>query len=328
MVGVLLFILKLIGILLLCALGLILFLLLAVLLVPVRYGANLTAADKKASGYVKVHWFLHIIDVRLDFRNTETDLKIRLAGFRIKRGGRKKAKEENKRRKEKPKSAGTFESPKQETLQPQEPSLPKAVEAQQERDRQLIEEASGQEQRTFSQDPLEENERQTVQEEKPRKEEREKKSSFSERLERIKETILQKADRIRDSLRNLQSKKDWITSLAQELRSDEMRPSVNKVISGIKKLIRHIFPRRGNAELTIGFDNPAVTGQVLGILAMLYPAFRGGFTVTPCFDRAVFEAKISCKGRIRLGTLLILLIRIVLDKRIRAFVTKARKGGR
>ena len=78
-------ILKIIGIILLVILGLALFLLLTVLLVPVRYrGAG--SWHEKPEGQIKVTWLLHILSVQASYLET-LELSVRIFGIRILKKG-------------------------------------------------------------------------------------------------------------------------------------------------------------------------------------------------------------------------------------------------
>ena len=82
--GVVLLILKILGITILCILGLVLLILALVLFVPIRYRAEGSIESKeKHAGIVNVHWLLHAIDVKIiDDPETKTISKrIRILGL-------------------------------------------------------------------------------------------------------------------------------------------------------------------------------------------------------------------------------------------------------
>uniref|UniRef100_UPI003260D391 hypothetical protein n=1 Tax=Clostridium sp. NkU-1 TaxID=1095009 RepID=UPI003260D391 len=81
MLHIILFILKILGLLVLIVLGLILTVVLLVLLVPVRYQAE-GSYDGKVKGKARITWLLHILSVSAQY---EEDLivRVRFFGFRI-----------------------------------------------------------------------------------------------------------------------------------------------------------------------------------------------------------------------------------------------------
>ena len=103
MLHILLFILKIIGILLLSILGLILLILVLVLLVPVRYRAGLqmrTIADYSADG--KVSWLFGLICLTGGYDGEQVKLDIRIFGHSLLH----KKPEKQKKRRKKPERNG------------------------------------------------------------------------------------------------------------------------------------------------------------------------------------------------------------------------------
>ena len=70
MLGILLTILKIIGIILLVLIGLILLAAAVILLVPIRYHGEGAREEKILSGNVKLTWLLHMISAVLHFQKT------------------------------------------------------------------------------------------------------------------------------------------------------------------------------------------------------------------------------------------------------------------
>ena len=81
MLPIILFILKLLGILVLILLGLVLGVLLLILFVPVRYRIE-GSYYERLKGKVRVTWLLHIVSVTAAYED-EFSILIRLFGFRL-----------------------------------------------------------------------------------------------------------------------------------------------------------------------------------------------------------------------------------------------------
>ena len=81
MLPIILFILKLLGILVLILLGLVLGVLLLILLVPVRYRIE-GSCYERLKGKARITWLLHIVSVTAAFED-EFSVGIRLLGFRL-----------------------------------------------------------------------------------------------------------------------------------------------------------------------------------------------------------------------------------------------------
>ena len=85
----------------------------------------------------------------------------------------------------------------------------------------------------------------------------------------------------------------------------------------IGKLLKHILPRKLKANIIYGTGDPCSTGQILGALSILYSMYGDRVTIIPDFENQRFEGNAMARGRIRLVTILIIVIKLILDKRFR-----------
>ena len=97
----------------------------------------------------------------------------------------------------------------------------------------------------------------------------------------------------------------------------------------VKKLVRkcgvHTLPRKFEGMVHFGTDDPALTGQILGILSIGMPIYKEHLKIVPAFDRAIFEIQVHGKGRIQIGYYLYVLLVAALDKNIRNVIKVAKK---
>ena len=101
---VILTILKILGILLLVILGLLLAIVLSVLFVPVRYqleGEKPSPGWSEANGKIRVSWLLHLIHLRIQYREKELDWECYLFGVPLKKAGAALKRWKKKRRRKK-----------------------------------------------------------------------------------------------------------------------------------------------------------------------------------------------------------------------------------
>ena len=59
----------------------------------------------------------------------------------------------------------------------------------------------------------------------------------------------------------------------------------------------HVRPRKIKGDLYFGFDDPALTGQVLAAASIFYPFYGRGFSLHPYFDRVILEGRVQLYGR-------------------------------
>lgn len=97
---------------------------------------------------------------------------------------------------------------------------------------------------------------------------------------------------------------DKLHSAYELLSGESAKKSVNKVLNRVFKILKSVLPRKGKGYLTFGTDDPYRTGEILEVLAFLYPLYGGIIDVTPDFLNTLFEGELSVKGRIFLGKVL------------------------
>lgn len=88
----------------------------------------------------------------------------------------------------------------------------------------------------------------------------------------------------------------------------------------LKKLLLRILPRADRLYLHFGFEDPATTGQVLGGLSILYPICGEKMELCPEFNEEILEGEVKCHGRIRPVSLVIFAVKSFLNKQFFSMV--------
>lgn len=290
MLHIILFILKIIGIILLSILCLLLLALLMVLFVPVRYRGIVHYHDTLyAKG--KISWLLHIISVSFVYENEELKQIIRIFGIRFRRREKKpkplkdtavRASEAVRAESETAVTSDRYLSDTKESVETENPAETEAPEAMKDT-AESADTAKAESQ------------------EKPEDETPEREKLIS-KIKRFLKMLYEKFRNIQYTMKHIY---DNIVLIGQkieyyaDLLQDERNQAVFRLLFGqLGGLLRHAKPRRFRMELLFGTEDPAATGSVLAILGILYPIFEGGLHVTPYFDRAVFETDVDLRGRI------------------------------
>ena len=117
----------------------------------------------------------------------------------------------------------------------------------------------------------------------------------------------------------------WIeagTNLSQKISkiSDFIKDELNKqgfhiTFSSLKKILKHILPTKLKSRIVFGTGDPCTTGQALGVISVLYSFYGEKVQIIPDFENKVLEGKHYVRGRIRLVTILIIVIKLMLDKK-------------
>lgn len=311
MLHILFILLKIIGILLAVALGL----LLLVLWMPVRYSFQM---DKKAEGplegQVKVTWFCSLFRMKASYIDKRFDYHIRIFGNQISGNqkeflDRKKRKEERKEEKRRKKEQASVRK---------EAALPKQEDpSQREKKDPVREKSCGQEE---TEKPVENKACAEGETEKPAgdkacaQEEKEKPAGQRKKERKKKKNRKNYGETLRGKYASLRENIDKLKNVYASCGGQELKEFFWK---SVVQLARHVLPRRWKGYLHFGFDDPAVTGILTGFVAMVYPFGQTSFSLEPDFQQACFDAACQGRGRIHPGFFLWMAGKAVCNKNVR-----------
>lgn len=312
-----LFLLKCLGILLLVLLGLLLLGVLLVLLAPVRYRGCVKKNEEPEESFIAdglISWLNPFVRVRIQYVEKKLRYTVRVFGFCLLNSEKPK---KEKPQKEKPKKS----KKKRETgecVNPVAEQKPNPAEGRIEQsDTGKMECPAQTEAVKETEEPADETA------------ETEKKGSifakimnFFERLAAIPGKIKQKIVHIGKTGKLLWYKKETVASFLQ----DEMHLlALGKGWNTIKKVFRHILPRKLKGHAEFGTGDPESTGKALAVLGILYAAYGKNLTIVPNFYEKCLVAEFTFKGRIRFGTLLVMGLRLIRDKQVKRFYRNLKK---
>ena len=316
LVHVILLILKVLGITLLILLGIVLLLVLLLLLAPFHYTIDAEYyGDVKAVG--RIQWLCFVLDLKGVYGNNKFLYYLKSFGFMISTND-----EEDKHYR----AVSDEEAESDKSSDKAKPSEAEKVPVK-----------------------VVEDEFETYEQEQKPKSEPQKKSIFMriyEGLEsglewvvtipmRVHDKISELMARILDFFANLAEnmnkvikKRDMILQKITGVRSLLEKPYTKKVLKDgkvlLKKMWKHVRPRKLQGSIHFGLEDPATTGQLLGVVGMLYPVYRNHFVIAPDFEQQIFEGKIYAKGRVQIGRMTFLALRFMLTRDFFKTVQRAR----
>ncbi len=349
-------ILKIIGIILLCILALLLVLLLLALFCPAVYRIKGEKQDKLLL-HARISWLFPLIYGNIKYEGKLSCILYLLGipvydvlgekspkGKKTEKDGKKEKKKQKGKRKEdnaakKRKGSQGAEKKKDNNSENNINNI---------RDIEDVENAGRQNQEEQSREAYSDIVRQkTVMEEKneePRKvnilenpemadkhHEEEKPSIFQKLIQPIKEffqkvklffqKIFEKVRNIKYTILNMKEKlenlKETVYWYKEVLEREESKRAITKGKQQLLKFLNHVKPKKVKGNVLFGFEDPGTTGEVLGFISMFYPLFGNHITVTPDFERTIFQGDFYIKGRIRAFNLLRFGWSIFFDKDIK-----------
>lgn len=137
--------------------------------------------------------------------------------------------------------------------------------------------------------------------------------------------------RIKDVIQNFRNIichiPEKITDIKTVLTDETNRKVVLLIWQELKKLLKHARFRKIQTDLKFSLADPALTGQVLGILCMLPVLYQYEFHIYPDFESEEMYVRgtFSIKGHVRLNHLLMLAIRLLKEKEFRIFIKRLLK---
>lgn len=359
--GIVLTILKILGITLLVILAIVLLLLTALLFCAFKYEIE-AAGDKdgpQVDASVRVRWLFRIVSFRYLFKLTpdgsgnENGYILKVFGIPVKKAitkaGEKKDEEASETEKPKDDSAGKEETsesakeegkpkeekPKEETVTAEENSLsvkPDEPDGKPEEDTGKPEEkAEETEAKTDETDgkPAETDETEEASEEEsgspyidgPDK----PKKKLKEKIGELKDKITGKVSSLIDSLHALlillQKKKGL---LVEYIKKKSTKKALKTAWVTLVWVLKHICPKKYRGSLTFGLDDPALTGEICAAVSPWYILIADKLALTPVFEgKLTVSGDIYLKGRIRLWGFLVRAIKLYRDKNIRKVIKEA-----
>lgn len=357
MISVILAILKIIGIVLLCLLGLLLLIILAVLLVPIRYQAAGSAAEKEIHARAGISWLLHLIQVKLELVNQKAGITVKLFGIPIRRMGTLFESAENEENPDSGNSSRKTDSEetgknaeRQRTDSNSETRIPKisdevleslpmeknvlSEERKADRTQPAVRTVNRQKESTSKseeeQKPQKEKNPESAAEAKKaekaqrntdrgrqRAERTKQKEEHAKRKEAQKEQKIQQKEEKR---RRREKQREKLEDFLDQIQNPENQRAFRLVRTQTEKLLLHILPTRLSIQARVGLSDPAATGMLIGAFYALYPIYQDHIRVTGEFETEVLEGSFRLKGRIRIGSLLMIVFPVIRDKNVRRLI--------
>lgn len=282
-------ILKILGIILLVVVALIIFTLILILFVPIRY--NLKGSYNKKIGYrgiINISYLLRIIKFKI-LIDDEVKIKLSIFNHDV---FRKKSKKKNK----------LEDEPKVDSI----------------REDNSIEEISFEkEDRELN---LDYKENSIIHEDIPVKisTQKRKKLGFKTRLKHkiynIKFKIKESIDKIKRDIFNFKNTYEVYVN-------DDNRKMISKLKPRIIKVLRHIFPKSTQLKGELGFEDPSTTAKLYSLFSLVDTNFCE-IDIKPNFEEYIINIKVFTSGRIIMGYVLYHGLIIYTNKTVRKLIKK------
>lgn len=321
MLHIIVFILKIIGILLLVTLGLILLLVSSVLFVPITYKVRAERKDGVIQVRAVAGWMFRLLSVHYRLHTSQEPMQLlqgRILGIPVwkplepKKEKPKKAEKKSKEKQSKPKQM--------EAKQLEQKAEVKSSDKAKERLKKDL--TPGTAVATIPQ-PEPEVSRQEQPQDKQAQTKPPRQSILKKLLYAIRR-IYGKITAIGRGLFSLVVKllhmpekaSETIGTLTDFWNLEENVKARESIWRELKFLWKHSRPRKADLTLHFGFEDPSWTGQCMGVLSILNVWYPGRIFLKPEFEQEIFEGTLYIKGHMMLAVPLLSIFRLWRDENV------------
>lgn len=140
-----------------------------------------------------------------------------------------------------------------------------------------------------------------------------------EKIKKIIEKVKCTFQNICDTIKTIKSNYNFYKGLWEQPQG---KAAVRKAWAQVLYLLKKIKPVKIEGNVVFGTGDPATTGQAIGAIAVLYGFLPEKLHITPDFEEKKYEGNLHVKGRIRLIHVLVIALKLILDKNVRYVVKK------
>jgi len=101
-----------------------------------------------------------------------------------------------------------------------------------------------------------------------------------------------------------------------------------RLFAFIKRILKHILPRKLKVKGEIGFSDPSSTGYLMGIISTIRPSFARSLFVKPNFEREILTGEAYVEGRVSIAYIAFEFVRFYLNKANKEVIKKFLKDRR
>lgn len=135
-------------------------------------------------------------------------------------------------------------------------------------------------------------------------------------MQRLRDRIQDVKQRIRRIFRKGQQWNKKKDAILRVYHSQRFAIAKEDVKGYIRRFFHIVKPAKLEGEIHFGFDDPAMTGETLGALACVLPLYQNYLTIYPDFENACLDGYLRGKGKIYLGAIGLLLLKILWNKNL------------
>ena len=143
--------------------------------------------------------------------------------------------------------------------------------------------------------------------------------SITERIRTKIAGVRKRLKKLIEQLKKINHKKE---SLQKVFQSKRFEVAKRDALQYIKELFSIVKPKRLEGYIHFGLDNPADTGQLLGVLAFGLSVYGDFLQIQPDFEKACLDGELKGCGTIRLFAVVKLILKVIFNKNLIKVIKK------
>ena len=300
-IGVLLTILKVLGIILLSILGLLLIIILLFLFVPFVYKIRVKYVDKQLEAEGEVSFLFRLLRARAAYKD-ELSYEAKAAFFTLISSEKAGRDEEDGKEAHKESKAADVKA--------EDTSLKTTAAGTQVDCKQAVCEQVNEENKAGKKAKRKEAKKQKSKKTK-------KKLNIFAKIEEIKEKIEAKWTAFKETFLSLNNKKEAVLKF---INAEGTADGIFYLLTQSKILIKMILPKEIKGWLRFGTGDVYTEGQYLTYLCFVYPLYAGKFDIIPEWEEEVIEVDATFSGKIRMFAMLLIGLKLLFSKKVKALL--------
>lgn len=300
-IGVLLTILKVLGIILLSILGLLLIIILLFLFVPFVYKIRVKYVGKQLEAEGEVSFLFRLIRARAAYKD-ELSYEAKAAFFTLISSEKAGRDEEDGKEAHKESKAADVKT--------EDTSLKTAEAGTQVDRKQAVCEQVNEENKAGKKAKSKKAKKQKSKKTK-------KKLNIFAKIEEIKEKIEAKWTAFKETFLSLNNKKEAVLKF---INAEGTADGIFYLLTQSKILIKMILPKEIKGWLRFGTGDVYTEGQYLTYLCFVYPLYAGKFDIIPEWEEEVIEVDATFSGKIRMFAMLLIGLKLLFSKKVKALL--------
>lgn len=300
-IGVLLTILKVLGIILLSILGLLLIIILLFLFVPFVYKIRVKYVDKQLEAEGEVSFLFRLLRARAAYKD-ELSYEAKAAFFTLISSEKAGRDEEDGKEAHKESKAADVKA--------EDTSLKTTAAGTQVDCKQAVCEQVNEENKAGKKAKSKKAKKQKSKKTK-------KKLNIFAKIEEIKEKIEAKWTAFKETFLSLNNKKEAVLKF---INAEGTVAGIFYLLTQSKILIKMILPKKIKGWLRFGTGDVYTEGQYLTYLCFVYPLYAGKFDIIPEWEEEVIEVDATFSGKIRMFAMLLIGLKLLFSKKVKALL--------